>query len=190
LELLADERIPLIRPANFLPHIPGRGFLIKEVKGKQLLTINAIGTVHMKKTYQMPFPIVDEIIAKNPNIKHIFIDWHAEATSEKRAMGWYLDGRVSAVIGSHTHTPTADEQILPNGTAFISDVGMVGPHRSIIGEDIKLNLHRMTTQLSTKTDVAEAPPYEINAVIIDIHDETGHAISIKRIRKVVDKSLA
>lgn len=190
LELLADEHRPLIRPANFLSHIPGRGFLIREVCGKKLLVINAIGTVHMKKTYQMPFPIVDEIIAKNPDIKHIFVDWHAEATSEKRAMGWYLDGNVSAVVGSHAHTPTADEQILPKGTAFISDVGMVGPHRSIIGEDVKLNLYRMTTQLSAKTDVAEAPPYEINAVIIDIHDETGRAVGIQRLREVVDKSLA
>ena len=190
LKILADESIALIRPVNFQPHISGRGFLVREVAGKQLLVVNAIGNVHMKKVYQMPFLLVDAVLAKYSHIKHIFVDWHAEATSEKIAMGWYLDGRVSAVVGSHTHTPTADERILSKGTAFISDVGMVGPHISVIGEDVKLNLGRLVSQLSAKTDIAVAPPYEINAVIIDIHDETGRAVSIQRIREVVDKSLA
>lgn len=189
LDVLKDPELPLLRPINFLSHIPGKGFLVKRVAGKELLIINAIGNVHMKKVYQFPFPLVDEILANHQTIKHILVDWHAEATSEKMVMGWYLDGRVSAVVGSHTHTPTADERILPKGTGFISDVGMVGPHYSVIGEDIKLNLNRFLSQLPAKTDVAEAPPYEINAVCIDIDDKTGHCTSIQRLREVVDKLL-
>jgi metallophosphoesterase (TIGR00282 family) len=189
LDLLKDAALPLLRPLNFLPHIPGKGFLVKRVGEKELLIINAIGNVHMKKFYDFPFPMIDEILSRHQTIKHVLVDWHAEATSEKMVMGWYLDGRVSAVVGSHTHTPTADERILPKGTGFISDVGMVGPHYSVIGEDIKLNLNRFLSQLPAKTDVAEAPPYEINAVCIDINDETGHCTSIKRAREVVDKLL-
>ncbi len=190
LELLGNEKLPLLRPVNFLPHIPGRGWMVKNVNGTDLLIINAIGNVHMKTVYQFPFPMVDAVIAEHPDIKYIFVDWHAEATSEKMVMGWHLDGRVSAVVGSHTHTPTADERILPQGTGFISDVGMVGPHYSVIGEDVKLNMNRRVLQLPGKTDMAEAPPYEINAVIIDIDDETGRTSSIKRLREIVDKSLA
>lgn len=189
LELLKDEHYPVIRPINFLPNIPGRGFLIKNVNGKDFLIINAIGNIHMKKIYQLPFPLVDEVLTKHPTIKHILLDWHAEATSEKIAMGWHLDGRVSAVVGSHTHTPTADERILPLGTGFVSDTGMVGPHNSVIGEDIKFNLHRLISQLPGKTDMAVAPPYEINAVFIEINDELGKTISIKRLRKIVDNVL-
>ncbi len=189
LAVLADESFPLIRPLNFQAHIPGRGFLVKDAGGYPLLIMNAIGTVHMKKVYQMPFSMIDTVLEKHPGIKHILLDWHAEATSEKIAMGWYVDGRVSAVLGSHTHTPTADERILPKGTAFISDAGMVGPHHSIIGEDVTLNLKRLTTQLNGKTDIAVAPPYEINAVVVELDNESGRAVSIRRMREVVDKSL-
>lgn len=187
--LLSDEKFPILRPANFLPSIPGRGWLIKTVNGNDLLIINAIGNVFMKKVYQLPFPVVDEILKQHPTIKHVLIDWHAEATSEKTAMGWYVDGRASAVVGSHTHIQTADERILPHGTGFISDVGMVGPYDSIIGEDVKLNLYRLTSQLPAKTDVATAPPYVINAALIDIDDKTGHCASMQRLRTVVDKLL-
>ena len=190
LQLLADEKYPLLRPINFLPNIPGRGYLIQSIKGRELLIINAIGNVHMRKVYQLPFPMIDAVLKEHQSVRHIFIDWHAEATSEKIALGWYLDGKVSVVVGSHTHTPTADERILPNGTGFISDVGMVGPHHSVIGEDVTLNLNRLVSQLPTKADMAKAPPYEINAVIIDIDDESGKTASIKRLRQVVDKSLA
>lgn len=189
LELLKRADIPLLRPINFLSSIPGRGFLTKQVAGNELLIINAIGNVHMKKFYEFPFPMIDSVLKQHQNLKHVFVDWHAEATSEKVAMGWFLDGRVSVVVGSHTHTPTADERLLPKGTGFISDVGMVGPHYSVIGEDVPLNLNRFLTQSPGKTDVALAPPYEINAVIIDIDDKTGHCVSLKRLREVVDKSL-
>lgn len=189
LAVLKDDSLPVLRPLNFQPNIPGKGFLIKEVLGKKLLIINAIGNVHMKKIYQLPFPLVDAVLSKYPEIKHILLDWHAEATSEKKAMGWYLDGRVSAVLGTHTHTPTADECILPKGTAFISDVGMVGPSISVIGEAVKLNLERLVLQLSGKADVATAPPYEINGVLIELDNDSGRATSIIRLREVVDKSL-
>ncbi|MEK7148961.1 MAG: TIGR00282 family metallophosphoesterase [Patescibacteria group bacterium] len=190
LELLKDEKLPLLRPINFLPHIPGRGFLVKTVNDKKLLIVNAIGNVHMRKVYQFPFPMIDALIAEHPGIKHIFLDWHAEATSEKVAMGWHVDGRVSVVVGSHTHTPTADERILPKGTGFISDVGMVGPHHSVIGEDIKLNLERLLSQTHGKADMAEAPPYEINAVFIELDEETGKTLAIRRLREIVDKPLS
>ena len=187
--LLAQESLPLLRPLNFQSNIPGRGFWVGEVSGRKLLIINAIGNVHMKKVYQLPFPLVDNVLTAHSHIKHIVLDWHAEATSEKKAMGWYVDGRVSAVLGSHTHTPSADEQILPKGTAFISDVGMVGPYISVIGDDVTLNLERLISQTSTKADVAAAPPYEINAVLVELDNDSGRAVAIQRLRQVVDKSL-
>ena len=199
-KLLNDPKLPLLRPANMPSEMPGRGYAFFKVKnheaaavenavGADLLLINLIGQVHMRYQYDSPFKAVDEILS-NIQISHypsipIIIDWHADASSEKVAMGWYLDDRVSAVLGTHSHTPTADERILPKGTGFVSDIGMAGPHNSIIGQEIAANLERFTKQISKKVDVAEAPPYEINAIFLEIDEKTAKTIKIQRLRKII-----
>lgn len=188
-QLLNDTSLPLLRPENFVAGSPGRGFGYFDAGGKKLLVINLIGQAHMRQHYDSPWTAVDRILKENEggeNAKHIIVDWHVDVTAEKMAMGWYLDGKVSAVLGTHAHTPTADERILPKGTAFISDVGMVGPHYSIIGQEIEANLQRYRTNLPTKVDVAEAPPYEINAVFLELNDDGGKAVKIQRLRDILE----
>lgn len=188
-ELLNDPTLAILRPENLVAGSPGRGFGYFDVNGKKLLVINLIGQAHMRQHYDSPWTAVDRILKENEggeNTKYIIVDWHVDVTAEKMAMGWYLDGTVSAVLGTHSHTPTADERILPKGTAFISDVGMSGPHYSIIGQEIEANLQRYRTNSPTKVDVASAPPYEINAVLLGLDSNTGKASKIQRLREILE----
>ncbi len=149
-----DERI--VRPANYPPGTPGRGFTICRVSGKEVLLVNLMGRTFLSQL-DCPFRTVDAILAEHPAISHVIVDMHAEVTSEKLAMAWYLDGRVSLVVGTHTHVQTSDERILPGGTACITDVGMVGPMDGILGMERSAVIERMRPQLPTRFEVASGP---------------------------------
>ncbi len=175
-----DRSEKLVRPLNIHSSIPGSGSKVFEVKGKKVRVTNLLGKVFINDLNPSnPFDAIDEIINKNDVLIH-FVDFHAEATAEKLSLGWYLDGKVSAVIGTHTHVPTADERILPNGTAYLTDVGMSGPYDGIIGTRRDLVIHKQRTGLPTKFDIQEGDN-QLNACLIEIDEETGKAISIKRI---------
>jgi len=166
--ILDDETIPILRPANLSHALPGRGLLVYDVtQSDKLLVINLIGQVHMRQSYDSPFHAIDKMLEKHGDeTPYKIVDWHADATSEKIVMGWYLDGKVSAVLGTHTHVPTADAKILPNGTAHISDIGMVGPHDSIIGVEIEPAFLRFKDQIHAPMEVVETGPIEVNAVFL------------------------
>lgn len=171
----------IVRPANYPPGTPGRGYNVyKTDTGLKIAVINLAGRVFMPEV-DCPFRKIDEILLmleSNTNI--VLVDFHAEATSEKVAMGWYLDGRVTAVVGTHTHVQTADERILPTGTGYITDLGMTGPRDSIIGVKTEIILKKFTTGLPQRFEVANTD-YQFNAVLIDIDEESGTTVDIKRI---------
>ena len=170
----------LLRPANYPPGCPGEGVYIHETKsGARCAVINLQGRVYMANT-DCPFRKADELLAALPaDVKVRFVDFHAEVTSEKMALGWYLDGRVSAVIGTHTHIPTADTRILPGGTAYQTDCGMTGPFDSVIGVEKDPILRRFLTALPVKMEPAKGS-VELHSVIVEVDDQTGKAISINR----------
>ena len=180
-----DKLPEVVRPANYPPQVPGKGHLVLNVKGTRVGILNLVGRVFMQ-AMDCPFQAAEKLI---PTIKTnvVIVDMHAEATSEKCAMGWFLDGKVSAVLGTHTHVMTADERILPQGTAFISDVGMVGAHNSIIGMNKEQILKRFTTQLPEKFEPTEKGPGLFNAVFLKVDAVSGKAKEIKRIVKVVEE---
>jgi metallophosphoesterase (TIGR00282 family) len=171
----------LLRPLNYPPGAPGQGSIVLDTPKGMVAVINAQGRIFMNPPLDNPFNLVagavNELRQKTPVI---FVDFHAEATSEKIAMGRWLDGSVSAVIGTHTHVQTADETIFPGGTAYLSDAGMCGPVHSIIGSDIDPILHRFTTNLPTKNYVAKGQ-VQIRGVQIDIDAATGRALRIERV---------
>lgn len=171
----------LLRPANFPEGAPGRGiYLGTSRNGTPYAVINLMGRVFMNPL-DCPFRTADRLLAAiPPETKVIFVDIHAEATSEKQAMGWYLDGRVSAVVGTHTHVATADEHVLPNGTAFITDAGMTGPHESVIGMDRAAMTKRFLDGLPARFEVALGD-VQLNGVLIDVDDATGRARKISRL---------
>jgi metallophosphoesterase (TIGR00282 family) len=167
----------VLRPLNYPPTNPGRGSLVC----KGVLVVNAIGRTFMNPADD-PFRALDELLATNvPNLR--VLDWHAEATSEKLAMGWHLDGRVTAVVGSHTHVPTADARVLPGGTALVCDTGMVGPRDSILGMRTEVIVERFRTGMPKRFEVA-AGPVPIGSVLIDADDATGKARSIVRVDRL------
>lgn len=177
-----DEGLPLIRPANY-PDAPGRGYLEKG----GVTVVNLMGRVFMAPL-DCPFRTADallEQLKEEGKSKVIIVDFHAEATSEKQAMGWYLDGRVSGVFGTHTHVGTVDARILPKGTAYLTDVGMTGPTDSVIGSDKDAVLARFMTSLPQRLPVASGPCM-LNAVLVDVDEETGNASSIERLDRTVD----
>ena len=185
--ILADETIFITRPANMSPSLPGKGVVVfkKNDLSNPLLVINLVGQVNMRQNYDSPFHAVDKILETYSELTpYKIVDWHADATSEKSIMGWYLDGKISAVFGTHTHVPTADAKILPQGTAYISDIGMVGPMDSIIGVDVPKSIIRFKDQVPAPMDVVENGPIEINAVLIDIGTD-GKAVDIKHLRKIL-----
>jgi 2',3'-cyclic-nucleotide 2'-phosphodiesterase len=171
----------LLRPANYPPGVPGNGsYLGRTNHGETVGVLNVMGRVFMLNIDD-PFRVVlREIEAMRARTRTIFVDFHAEATSEKIAMGWHLDGKVTAVIGTHTHVQTADERILPNGTAYLTDVGMTGPHDSIIGIDIQAALGRFLNALPAKFETASGNP-RLNAVIVESDSQTGRAVDIERL---------
>ena len=177
--VLADERIPIVRPQNYPPGAPGRGYLDVEVRGQRVRVVSLMGRVFMQESLDDPFRAADEIAGMTPDDAIILVDFHAEATSEKVAMGWHLDGRVAAVFGTHTHIPTADARILPWGTAFVTDLGMVGPQHSVIGSDVAPVLRRFVTGMPTRLEVASGP-ITFNAVIIEVDRRTRRGRGIWR----------
>ena len=180
LELLEREPF-LIRPANYPENSPGKGFCIYPYRAKNIGVINLLGRTFMTPI-DCPFNRAEEILKTlKRECDIILVDFHAEATSEKIAMGYYLDGKVTAVVGTHTHVQTADERILPNGTAYITDLGMVGSLNSIIGMQIEPIIEKYLTCRPSKIDVAETLPCTYCAVIIDIDDKTNLPNSIERV---------
>lgn len=176
-----ESETRLVRPANYSKAAPGRGYVVLDILGGvQLAVINLIGRIHMEPV-DCPFAKVDEILEDlRSKSDIIFVDMHAEATSEARAMGWHLDGKVAAVLGSHTHVPTADEEILPQGTAYITDVGMTGPYRSVIGMDLEPVLNKYRTGLRTKFQPA-TEDIRFCGALVDIEESTGKATHIERV---------
>jgi 2',3'-cyclic-nucleotide 2'-phosphodiesterase len=169
----------LIRPANYPAGTPGHGFYEGQTRaGVKYAVINLQGRVFMSSNDD-PFRVADDLLQKL-TAKVILVDLHAEATSEKMALGWYLDGRVTAVLGTHTHIPTADERVLPNGTAYQTDVGMTGPYDSIIGVQKELVIQRFLTNLPARWEPATNDP-RFCAVVIECDESTGRASSIKRL---------
>jgi len=171
----------VLRPANYPDDAPGQGFCIYESRsGEKIGVVNLLGRVFMQPI-DCPFRKVAECIEQISSItKTIFVDMHAEATSEKVALGWYLDGKVSCIYGTHTHVQTADEKILPHNTAYITDIGMTGPFDSVIGRNKEQILERFITQMPTRFEMADKD-VRINGAIVDVDTDTGHATSIKRI---------
>lgn len=182
-----DGKMNIIRPINYSDKLPGRGSVVlsNEAGDKKLGVINAQGQVYMNPI-DSPFDACDKAVtALKAETKAIIIDFHAEATSEKNALAWFLDGRVSGVVGTHTHVQTADEKILPRGTAFITDIGMTGPRDSVIGMGIETVVNKFCTQFPSPYQTANGP-VQLNAVVISIDESTGRATSIKRLNEVFE----
>ena len=169
----------LLRPANY-PEAPGHGLVtVKARNGVECAVINLQGRTYMPST-DCPFRKADLLLSQiDPAVNVRFVDFHAEVTSEKMAMGWYLDGRVSAVVGTHTHVPTADTRILPGGTAYQTDCGMTGPFRSVIGVDTETILQRFLSGLPVRMEAAKHG-VELHSVIVDVDEETGKARAVRR----------
>ncbi len=177
-----DEQESLIRPANYPAGAPGKGWCVWQHNGLRALVINLQGRVFMPNHVDDPFRCVDEILKQHGSRSPVVIvDMHAEATSEKSAMGWYLDGRASIVFGTHTHVQTADERILPGGTAYITDLGMCGPFDSVIGMEKDTVIRGFLTQLPRQFEVAQ-DNVVLQGVIADIDEENGRARAIRRLR--------
>lgn len=175
-----DSGKPIVRPSNMSKGVPGKGVTTIQKEGIRLAVMNICGRVSMDPTYGDPFGELDRLVSEI-DTPHCFLDFHAEATSEKIAMGYHCEGRLTAVVGTHTHVTTADEQILAGGTAYITDVGMCGPVNSVLGMDREIILKRFLTGLPQRFEVASEPGV-ICGVVIDVEKETGRAISIARVR--------
>lgn len=175
----------IIRPYNFPKGVPGQGESVLEVGSRKILIINLLGRVFMKMNYDCPFRALDSILEKykTTQLSGVIVDFHAEATSEKKAFGWYAAGRVSAVLGTHTHVPTCDNEILPDGTAYVTDVGMAGPAHSIIGREIKSTLPMFLLQKSSAYEPVEEGTCIINSVLVEIDPDTARAKDIVRLDK-------
>ena len=172
-----DSDAPILRPHNYPPSAPGRGW----IDLGSALVVNLIGRVFVG-TFDDPFRAMDRLLEEQPDRPVVtIVDMHAEATSEKAALAWYLDGRVSAVVGTHTHVATADAKLLPKGTAFVTDLGMVGAVNSIIGVEPAEVLNRFLSQTPHRLKVASDGPITFNSVLIDIDDSTGKATAIERV---------
>jgi len=169
----------VIRPANYPAGAPGHGVHTIDFGYTQIAVVNLMGIVGMQEPLECPFRTLENLL-KEIDAKIIIVDFHAEATAEKRALAEMFDGRVSAIFGTHTHVQTADEQILPKGTGFITDVGMTGPVRSVIGVKTESAIKKMTTHMPTRLEFADGPCM-LNAVLFDIDRQTGLTTSVERI---------
>jgi len=175
-----DGEMPILRPLNYPPGVPGRGYIITE----QALVVNLIGRTFIGN-FECPFRAMDQLLAelgRRPPV--IIVDFHAEATSEKVALGRYLDGRVSAVLGTHTHVGTVDARLLPQGTAYVTDIGMVGPADSVIGDDTESVLRRFLSAMPHRLSVGKGKK-TFNAVLVKVDEKSGQALSIERIDQEV-----
>ena len=172
----------VVRPANFSSEAPGRGMCVVDVNGTRVAVVTLMGRTFMKYLVNCPFRALDMLLGDMTAARIVIVDMHAEATSEKIAMGWYADGRVSAVLGTHTHIQTADEHILPGGTAYITDAGMTGPYDSVIGQVKERIIERYLTGLPNKFEVATGQAM-LCGVVMDVDEATGRARSIVRVQK-------
>ena len=172
-----DKKI--IRPANYSKGCPGKGYVIVNKNGKKIAVVNLIGRTDMGVLSDNPFTCIDDII-NTINVDIIILDFHAEATAEKIAMGYYVDGRITAMFGTHTHVQTADEKILEKGTGYITDIGMTGPEKSVIGMNIEASLKRFVTSLPEKYKLAEGKCV-LNGIIFEIDDSTNKVKKLYRI---------
>ena len=188
LPMLDDKSLPIVRPANYAKGVPGRGYHIFSIGVREIAVINLQGQVFFRNHPRSPFHVLDELL-ELPDIKRadvVLVDFHADATSEARGFGWHCDGRVAAVWGTHTHIPTADAQIMPGGTGYITDVGMVGNYNSIIGVDTAGPMRTFMLQLKTKYTYDAESPYEIGGVLIDVDPKTNRTTNIAHIRKIMN----
>lgn len=187
-EIFQDADIPLIRPANYPPNSPGHGQKVLNIGAKSILVINLNGRVFMEEQLDCPFRKLDDILKeyKNTDLSAILVDFHAEATSEKVAMGWYADGRVSAVIGTHTHIPTADASIFPQGTGYVTDVGMAGVKESVIGVDKDIIIQKFLTQRPSAHKIPDKNICVVNSVFLEINPNNKKTTKIKRIDQEVE----
>ena len=176
-----DSEAPVLRPLNYPQGAPGRGVLTHG----GVAAINLMGRTFMPDDLDCPFRAADGALGTLRDQKVIIVDMHGEATSEKAALAWYLDGRVSAVVGSHTHIPTSDARILPKGTAFVTDVGMVGPRDSILGIETRPVIEAFLSQLPTRFTTSERGPVVFNAVLIQVDEQSGRATAIERLDREV-----
>jgi metallophosphoesterase (TIGR00282 family) len=180
---IIDKEHRLLRPANFPPGVPGIGYdIVAARNGSKVAVINLLGRVFMS-SYECPFRTAKTILGQiTGQTRIIIVDFHAEATSEKIALGWYLDGKVSLIFGTHTHVQTADERILPKGTAYITDVGMVGPYDSVLGRRYEQIIERFVTMMPRRFEMA-SENVQLHGVLVEIDENTGRARNIKRIQK-------
>ena len=171
-----DSALPILRPLNYPTGVPGRGYLITG----NTMVVNLLGRTFMN-SYDCPFRAMDRLLAEiEPKPPVIIVDFHAEATSEKVALGRYLDGRVSAVLGTHTHVGTIDIKLLPGGTAYVTDIGMTGPTDSVIGDDADAVIQRFLTMMPHRLSVGKGNPV-FNAILVEVDEDSGRANSIQRI---------
>lgn len=183
---IIDEEERILRPLNYPNGVPGRGVaLLKTPKGEPVGVVNLIGRVFMREQFDCPFKTAEKAVQElRKNSPIILVDIHAEATSEKIALGWYLDGKVSAIFGTHTHVQTADERILPKGTAYVTDLGMTGAYDSVLGRDVQQVLARFLTQMPRRFEVAKEN-VQLHGAIFDIDAKSGRALSVRRIQRKV-----
>lgn len=176
---LYESDAPVIRPANYPSKAPGVGSYVIDLGRVRIRVLNMMGTVGMNPVLDCPFDTADKLL-EDVQEKIIIMDMHAEATAEKRALAYYLDGRISAFFGTHTHVQTADEQILPNGTGFITDVGMTGPVNSVIGVNIDAAIEKMRTKMPVRLNYAEGKCM-LNGIIFTIDEKTGKTTAVERV---------
>jgi metallophosphoesterase (TIGR00282 family) len=175
-----DSGKPIVRPANYLASQPGRGFCVVERGGVRLGVVNLSGNVHLRAG-RVAFLEIDAVLAElEGKVDHVLVDMHAELTSEKVAMGWYLDGRVTAVVGTHTHVPTADARVLPGGTAYITDVGMTGPRGGVIGVVKEQAIRSLATHMSVRFETSQDDPW-LMGVLIRCSPQPRHADAIEQL---------
>jgi len=176
--LMNKDNPAILRPANYPPGVPGKGSATLSIKGEEVTVLNLLGRVRMGMPVDCPFRYSADFLKKQNKSKVVIVDFHAEDVMEKESLAWYLDGKVSAVVGTHTHVQTADQRILPRGTAYITDIGMTGPKDSVIGTKPEISIERSVTQLPLKVEVAENESV-IHGVHLLIDSETGKSRSIE-----------
>ena len=181
-EILRDPTSRVIRPENYPPDCPGVGWKTLSVDGKNVLVVNLLGRVNMRDLVDNPFRAFDAVIAEHgAGATAIIVDFHAEVTSEKNAFGWYADGRASVVYGTHTHIPTADQRILPKGTAFVTDVGMTGARDTVIGVDPATSIPQYTTGRGQRYVWPDTGTAWIHAIVVDVDPATHRATHVERV---------
>lgn len=182
-----DNEPRILRPMNYPESVPGSGEIIVDTSAGKLAVLNAQGRTFMGQALENPFLILEEKVKqlRNDGVHMIFLDFHAETTSEKIAMGYHLDGQVSAVVGTHTHVQTADERILPKGTAHLTDAGMCGPETSVLGRSVDSIIYRFKSSMPTRFPVAKGP-VRLCGAIVDISPETGLATHIERYNRLLE----